>query len=352
PTGGDRGVFCTGHGVDTCAKCGIDVSRGRFLRTVNPNFAAGQLENVFTCMATFGVNGCGFEHSIGALRQSLTASENNGFLRDDAYLAFILITDEDDCTAPSDSQLFMSPIQGQQESLRCAVEGHVCNGAHHAGTVMNLPLDACQAANDGGLVPLEQLVADIKKVKRDPSLIIAAGIFGWPEPGAVASSRYEIRAGNNRSLYRVCNSQNGDAAPGLRVKKFVESFPNNNVFSICQDDFNEVMRRIGEKIRITLGVPCVDAPLVDVNKQTTKIDPDCSVTEERPRSGGGFDAVQLGQCDVPGTPASGPCWRVLNDEACVASRGSKIEIDRRGSGEPSEGTKQTIRCLTEAAPAR
>jgi hypothetical protein len=350
PVGGDRGVFCTGHGVDTCGKCGIDVSRGRFLRTVNPNFPAGQLENAFTCMATFGTNGCGFEHSLGALRASLTAPENKDFIRDDAYLAFIIITDEDDCSAPADSQLFMSAIPGQQESLRCSVEGHICNGAHHMGTTMDLALDACAPATDGQLVTIEQLVNDVKNIKKDPSLIIAAGIFGWPLPGQQAAARYRIGGGNSRTLSAVCNSNNGSATPGLRVKKFVESFPNNNIFSICQNDFTEAMRRIGEKIRITLGAPCVDARLVDVNPATTAIDPDCSVSEERPRTGGGFDAAQLGRCGAAGTPTAGPCWNLVPDQAGCSASGYKIEVDRRGSGDLPEGSKQTIRCLTYTQP--
>ncbi|HEY0713066.1 MAG TPA: vWA domain-containing protein, partial [Polyangia bacterium] len=347
--GGDKGVFCMGHQVDTCAKCGVDVSRGRFLRTVNPNFAAGQLESIFTCMATFGTNGCGWEHSIGALRASLTAPENKDFLRDDAYLAFVIITDEDDCTAPSDSQMFMSAIPGQQDSLRCSVEGHICNGAHHTGTTMDVALDACAPATDGALVGIEQLVNDVKAVKKDPSLIIAAGIFGWPQPGQQAAARYRIGGGQSRTLSAVCNSNNGSATPALRVKKFVESFPNNNTFSICQNDFSEAMRRIGEKIRITLGAPCVDARLVDVNETTAEMDPDCSVTEEKPRSGGGFDLAQIGRCDAAGTPASGPCWRLVGDMACTTSR-YKVEVDRRGSPDLPEGSRQTIRCLTYPQP--
>ena len=100
--GGDHGTFCNYHdrmgvAVDSCAKCAVDVTGGRFLRTVNPNFPAGSLENTFTCMATFGTSGCGFEHQLSSLRTALTSPANGAFVRDDAYLAFVVITDEDDC---------------------------------------------------------------------------------------------------------------------------------------------------------------------------------------------------------------------------------------------------------------
>ena len=97
--GGDRGVFCSVRGNDFCTRCGVDTSRGRFLRTVGPNYA-GNIRTVFTCMSTFGTTGCGYEHSVGALRAALYAPENAGFIRPDAYLAFVIMTDEDDCTAP------------------------------------------------------------------------------------------------------------------------------------------------------------------------------------------------------------------------------------------------------------
>ena len=56
--------------IDFCTRCGVDISQGRFLRTVNPNYT-GDIRNVFTCMSTYGTGGCGFEHSIGALRTAL-----------------------------------------------------------------------------------------------------------------------------------------------------------------------------------------------------------------------------------------------------------------------------------------
>ncbi len=343
--GGDRGVFCSVRGNDFCARCGVDVTRGRFLRTVNPNYA-GNIRNVFTCMSTFGTAGCGFEHSIGALRAALTAPENAGFLRPDAYLAFVIMTDEDDCSAPADSPMFGTMTPGQDFSLRCALEAHSCGGAHNSGlTPVDLPLNSCQAAEDGQLVPISQLVLDIVNIKKDPSLIIAAGIFGWPLPGAEPAARYQIAGAPNLSSRPVCSSGNGSAIPGLRVKRFVEAFPNSSTYSICQNDFREAVREIARKIRVTVGDPCISAPLVDINPATPALEADCTVTESRPIANNRFEDHVIPQCKGG---ENSPCWVVSPQASCSAS-GYSLDIDRKNS--PAvEGTRQSIRCLTCLQP--
>jgi hypothetical protein len=342
PAGGDRGVFCNVRGNDFCARCGVDVTRGRFLRTVNPNYA-GNIRNVFTCMSTFGTGGCGFEHSLGSLRAALLAPENAGFVRKDAYLAFVILTDEDDCSAPADSPMFTAAIPGQDFSLRCALEAHACGGAHNTGlTPVDLPLNSCQAADDGGLLQLSSLVGDIINIKQDPNLIIAAGIFGWPLPGTEDTARYQIQGVPTLASRPVCASQgNGSAIAGIRVKKFVESFPNNSIYSICQNDFREAVREIARRIRVTVGDPCVTAPLVDIDADAAGVQADCTVLESRPVGNNKYEDFVIPQCKGG---ENSPCWNLTAQQSCSAS-GYALEIDRKNS--PAlEGTKQNIRCLT------
>jgi hypothetical protein len=346
--GGDRGLFCHVRGVDKCGMCGVDTSQGRFLRTINPNYqgAPATLPSVFTCLATMGTSGCSFEHSIGALRNSLTLPENGQFVRPDAYLAFVLITDEEDCTAPPDSQLFANPDPAGDWSLRCYTEAVVCNGAHPSAAASNFALNECQVATDGQLTPVNQLVQDILAVKNnDPTLIIAAGIFGWPLPGQEAAARHRISGGGQGGTFTmqpVCQSGNGSATPGYRVKSFVESFPNHATYSICQDDFRDAMRRLGEKIRATVGPPCVDAPLVDIDANTAGLQVDCSVTEKIKLDGGGVDERVLPAC-TPGF--NGVCWSLVANAQCTGS-GQLVDIERRDGSMPVVGTQQSIRCLT------
>jgi hypothetical protein len=343
--GGDRGVFCSVKGNDFCTRCGVDVSRGRFLRTVNPNFV-GNIRNVFTCMSTYGTNGCGFEHSIGALRSALTAPENAGFLRPDAYLAFVILTDEDDCTAPPDSPMFTAMTPGQEFSLRCALAAHRCAGVRNTGTMpVDLPLDSCQAAEDGDLLSFAAIAKEIIDIKKDPDLVIAAGIFGWPLPGTEATARYQIAGAPNLTSRPVCQSGNGNAVAGIRVKKFVESFPNHSTYSICQNDFRDAVREIARRIRVTVGDPCLTAPLVDIDPATPAMDPDCSVTESRPLGNNKYDERVIPRCKGG---ENAPCW-VLTPQASCSASGYSIDIDRKNS--PAvEGTRQSIRCLTCLQP--
>jgi hypothetical protein len=339
--GGDRGLFCSMRGQDLCQTCGVDVSQGRFLRTVNPNFQ-GTLPNVFSCIAMYGTAGCSFEHSIGALRNALTLPENGQFIRPEAYLAFVLITDEEDCTAPPDSQMFATPNPVQDWSLRCYTESVVCNGSHPSGAMAtDFALNECQVANDGQLTRLDELINAVLAVKNnDPSMIISAGIFGWPLPGQEATARHRIRAAGAGTfgMQPVCNSGNGSATPGYRVKSFVEAFPNHATYSICQDDFREAMTRLGQKIVGTVGPSCV--PLVDIS-QDAGLQADCSVTERIPNGSGGFEDTIVPPCSTnPGVV----CWNAVQVGGCTGPN-YLVEINRQGAMAPT-GTQQTIRCLT------
>ena len=62
---------------------------------------AGTLADTFACIAQVGPDGCGFEQHLESLKRALDGSvpENAGFLRKDAYLGIIILSDEDDCSA-------------------------------------------------------------------------------------------------------------------------------------------------------------------------------------------------------------------------------------------------------------
>ena len=110
-TGGKNGIFqyaprgaCTATGLADGATFISDVNGVR-------NYT-GNLEDVFTCMAALGESGCGFEHQFASVARALGADgqpppvENHDFLRPDAYLAIVMITNEDDCSASPGFPLF------------------------------------------------------------------------------------------------------------------------------------------------------------------------------------------------------------------------------------------------------
>jgi hypothetical protein len=118
-------AFCSAEGDDgvfrfaasgTCAASGLDAG-ATFLvdsggANAETNFGNQDLKTAFQCIADLGVEGCGFQMPLAAAARALGAdgvaapSENAGFLREDAVLAIVLLSKEDDCSAPRGSPLF------------------------------------------------------------------------------------------------------------------------------------------------------------------------------------------------------------------------------------------------------
>ncbi len=95
------------------------------------NLPSGQdLVTTFTCMASVGDHGCGFEHTLEAAYAALhnNLPENAGFLRDDALLTVVFLTNEDDASAPPDTDLYDKtlPQYGYLDSYRATRFGVLC----------------------------------------------------------------------------------------------------------------------------------------------------------------------------------------------------------------------------------
>ncbi|MGE5184081.1 MAG: hypothetical protein ACM31C_18550, partial [Acidobacteriota bacterium] len=105
PDPGDNGLLQPGS-------CGVT---GRFLTDVataggrETNYR-GDLATAFTCMASVGDRGCGFEAPLEAMKRALDGSrpENTGFLREGVPLAIVILTDEDDASV-RDPSVFALP---------------------------------------------------------------------------------------------------------------------------------------------------------------------------------------------------------------------------------------------------
>jgi hypothetical protein len=253
---GDRGVLQVRGG------CGLDASRGRFLISQNggtDNNFQGDIADVFACMANLGTAGCGFEHQLQSVRVALSGfvADNAGFLRSDAHLAVVYITDEDDCSAPADTTMFGAPASGQDGSLRCSLAGHVCNGKPVPASVFSTPLANCSAAPDGGgkLIPVNTFIDAMKQLHTQSVSVSVIG--GWPSDPTHASYAlgYDSTSTYPELLTSlpICESANGKAVVELRMKQFVDAFGSaGKILSICQDDFSDAMAQIGALISTTV----------------------------------------------------------------------------------------------------
>ena len=242
------------------AVCGLDPATASFL-AVNAqgtsNFI-GSLAQAFSCLADLGVNGCGYEHQLQALRVALANPpvnvENRGFLRNDARLAIVVLSDEDDCSGEPEAEFYRDLVQGQAGSFRCALLGHVCSGKPvPAMAGFQAPLAECapyvrtESERRTRLINVRDLVDFVMALKAGrPDNIVVSTIAGWNDSaGAVYSvvSRASS-SGTDIDLGPACSSTaTGVAYPAIRLRAFARSFPNHTVHNICAGDLTPAHAR-------------------------------------------------------------------------------------------------------------
>ena len=183
-TGGKNGIFqYIARG--TCTATGLDPGATYISDSGTVRNYTGSLTDVFACIAALGESGCGFEQPLAAISRALGAdgrpppAENQGFLRPDAYLLVVLLSNEDDCSVPSGSPLFdtrtntnLASVLGPPGNFRCNEFGHLCNGARPprlapTGSVSDtVTLAGCvPAEGDGLLTPVATFVAQLRSLK-------------------------------------------------------------------------------------------------------------------------------------------------------------------------------------------
>jgi hypothetical protein len=368
PVFGDRGGFLVRP------NCGLDSASKGFWLSIdgkgNKNFD-GDLGNVFSCMASLGINGCGYEHQLQSLRASLAASDpnspispqNRNFLRRDAFLGIVILSDEDDCSGEPGATFYQEPVPGQAGSLRCALLGHVCNGQpitpnkDFRSTVAQCqPYERQASEVNSRLINVKEFVDFVKAVKGgNEDKIIVSSIVGWtPNPDTTPYGLFErpsVFGGTELDLQPTCQeAATGAASPALRLTQFTRGFRNNTIHTICQASLSDAMKQIGEKFALVLENTCITSPLVDTDLQTTGVQPDCQVRDRVPRDDGiGYVESPLPSCAF----GQSPCWELTADAACGS--GYRTTVRRPNNTPPPPNTLQVVQCLTctEAAdPAR
>jgi hypothetical protein len=185
---------------------------GRFVQSCNMSRpwlerADADMATTFACAANVGISGPGLEMPLRAAELAIQPSPNGGFLRDDALLGIVILTDEDDCSFRTSS-------------------GIVING-----------LDAnCTAAP--GIPPVTDFVAAIDQIKGERGRWAAAVIAGQT----------------------TCNSTFGSAREGVRLKQFATSAGTNVVFGdICAGDLTGALHQALD----TFQTACENFPPID-----------------------------------------------------------------------------------------
>jgi hypothetical protein len=215
----------------------------------------GDLADTFSCIAKLGTEGCGFEQPLASIESALDPANlaNAGFLRPDAYLGIIIISDEDDCSArdatifdPSDISL--TGTLGPLESFRCTEFGITCDEGNITRTAG--VYTGCRPRTDSPYLRDPQHYVDLlKNLKCDPNKLIISGIIGN------VSDTLRVRLdGQKPKLVEACSSTaNGTADPAVRIKAVLDQFTTSTNTSICNNDLSAALQRIAERLAGAVG---------------------------------------------------------------------------------------------------
>jgi hypothetical protein len=354
----DRGVLqATPRGAVACSG-----PTGNFIST-GPNESApnysGTIEDTFTCIAALGQNGCGYEQQLESVAVALGArgqipAENAGFLRPDALLGIVLLTNEDDCSVPPGSNLFstdsrlLSDPLGPLASYRCNEFGHMCAGGVRPPRQLPagggpVTLTDCHSAEDGRLNRIADYAQLYQGLKDDPSQVFLAVVTGPPTPYVVEWQSALIP--NDvvwPQIEHSCMETSGEYAdPAVRLADLVGLLGGTATsLPICAPSFAPALSTIGAAVTAGLGPRCLQASSVD--PATLGLNSMCKVYDSVP-SGGGFRAeTELAACES-GAPAGASCYTLTPNMLCADSL-VEIGVARDPMSPAPEGAILVVRC--------
>jgi hypothetical protein len=273
---------------------------------------------------------------------------NSGFLRPDAVLAIVILTDEDDFSAAG-SAVFSLPDGQKDPSAMYSCDQPISQTM--AGTYTD-----CVPNLTGGLVPPASFAQVLASVK--PPGLTVVGVLAGPPPGLVTNDDPPLTdtfgsdsimvgpvttgsATTELAIQPSCmatiNNTETIARPAIRVASFLGDFLGRTRFySICQSDYSPMLTDFAKQMYDAAG-PCLHGPVV-----TTDIDPvnpgtqlDCTVADVSnivtpTQSETIIPACAMTDATHPAPSGARPCWWVANDaSACPApDSGFELEIER------------------------
>ncbi len=237
------------------------------------NYAGESLEDVFSCIADLGTLGCGFEQPMEAMYKAVDPGNaaNEGFVRDNAYLAVVFVTDEDDCSA-SNPQLFdntqtdINSTLGGLSAYRCFEFGVTCdiNSRTHQGLRQN-----CEPRDDPSalLHPVSRYDDQLAGLK-DRRMVVMAALAGPVTPsgqGGGFDVTVELDEYDYPELGFSCQSGPDSAVPAIRLFRLLEGFSTPAELAdwayrpICNQDYSPLLSGVGNKLDQLMDVQCLPA---------------------------------------------------------------------------------------------
>ncbi|MEZ4367839.1 MAG: hypothetical protein R2939_16405 [Kofleriaceae bacterium] len=320
----------------------------------------GELVDALGCMVSQGGDGCGFEQPFAAIAAAIDPDHpiNADFLRDDAILAVVLLTDEDDCSAADPALYGDDPGLGPKDSFRCFQYAVACDGDDPDPGVAGAPgpRSGCELRPEPRYhTPVQALVDQLVARKGgDPSRIIVASFDGGVGP--VVVDTYPAGDGTDTTwltLAPSCGAPNTapggaprTAAPALRLAALRDAFPGRAWSESICGDLGAGLERTAEVVADVAGArPCLRGALRDADATTPGIQPTCRAVAVHSLDGGELTTA------VPacaGDAATGCFALVADADACPGSD-SGLRVELRGVA--VDDAHLVVSCLPPALAA-
>jgi len=326
---------------------------------------SGNVGDVFACIAALGETGCSFEHQFAAITRALgidglgaAPADNQGFLRPDAILAVVLLTNEDDCSASlgastspngriplfdTSANMSLESQLGPPRDFRCNEFGHMCsmNGAAPMHPDRDAPNGSVSArvtyeqctSNDaeGYLLGVSDTANKLKGLKTNPAQVAVISIQAASSPYIVTWTPppigdFSCGAGScpwPQIAHSCSTSDSSFGDPGVRTQQLAAAFGNNGlVLSICDASFSPSMDGAGTLLKSLIAAPCLPG---SIGGTPTLSGPDCKVTEHYVDGNGASVDTDVPSCADNGN--AGPCWKLQRMQAACAHPALRITPD-------------------------
>ncbi|MBL8944268.1 MAG: VWA domain-containing protein [Myxococcales bacterium] len=313
------------------------------------------------CAAPQGIAGCGFESHLESMYKALLRAQNAdeeqyGFLRSNAILSIVIVTDEVDCSyndayqsifLPADQGgdpgvFWSDPEASAPTSAVCWNAGVVCEGS---GT----PYDSCRSSNkdvtgasdvsdnDAVLHPLSRYVdfvqeIEVLKQQYTPSQEVLVSVIAGVPDGYDGTLTYSNSLDpidqNDFGIGPGCTYDDVDpmtpvqtARPPVRMREFAEQFEvgdGANLYSVCQDTYSDALSAVANSIRDQIKPACMPVCVADTDPVSTGLQPECTLVQQAPEVGSGeITETVVEPCLADGTlpDAVDVCYVALVDDA-------------------------------------
>lgn len=312
------------------------------------------------CLGLVGAAGCTYESPLEAAYLALLRTFDrddpaHGFLRDDAALFVLFISDETDCSVrpehadifdPAGPRALWEPGASSATSAVCWNAGMRCVGE---GPVF----DDCVAASvgaDGALLdddddavlyPVSRYAELLRQIERqkqaargdDGRHVFVHVLGGVPSFGGFGGAPFFAEAHDEieRMAFGIgpACSRSSDAAGGIdlvahppgRLRELAEQFQryDNPLFSLCDDNYAQALACLpGQSL---VAARCVEGCVGDLDRETDVLEHDCVLTETLTARDEQHVLPVCEREDDAALDDSAGTWRIPDDAAaCVRWR--------------------------------